>query len=170
VPSTPPTWTRCWTRLTRPAARIDVIVIEASGLAEPEEMIRLILSSTNPRIVYGGLVHVVDAAEFIRTRARHPQIDRHLGVADLVVLNKTDRLADQERRNITGLLEKLGPGGPVVHASYVRVGPGGAGVGTPFWLASTGLLSSDFARRGYCQRARTVGASLAVDATCGLLP
>ncbi|MGP3982818.1 CobW family GTP-binding protein [Streptomyces sp. KR80] len=110
-------------RLTRPAARIDVIVIEASGVAEPEEMIRLILSSSNPRIVYGGLVQVVDAAEFMRTRARHPQIDRHLGVADLVVLNKTDRLEEQERRDITGLLEKLGAGGPVVHASYGRVDP-----------------------------------------------
>ena len=42
--------------------------------------------------MYGGLVEVVDAAEFDATRARHPEIDRHLAVADLVVLNKADRV------------------------------------------------------------------------------
>ncbi|MGP3923769.1 CobW family GTP-binding protein [Streptomyces sp. 8N616] len=110
-------------RLTRPAARIDVIVIEASGLAEPEEMIRLILSTTNQRIVYGGLVEVVDAAEFPDTRARHPELDRHLGVADLVVLNKTDRVAEEARSALLEELARLSPGRPVVHASYGRVDP-----------------------------------------------
>lgn len=41
-------------RLSRPDLRIDVIVIEASGLAEPQELIRMILASDNPDIVYGG--------------------------------------------------------------------------------------------------------------------
>lgn len=40
--------------LTRPAARLDVIVIEASGLAEPQELVRMLLASDNPHIVYGG--------------------------------------------------------------------------------------------------------------------
>ncbi|MFG2196895.1 CobW family GTP-binding protein [Streptomyces sp. NPDC048639] len=110
-------------RLTRPSARIDVIVIEASGLAEPEEMIRLILSSENRRIVYGGLVEVVDAAEFAATRERHPELDRHLRVADLVVLNKADRVGEDDRSGLLGLLGTLSPGRPVVHASYGRVDP-----------------------------------------------
>ncbi|MEU6081672.1 CobW family GTP-binding protein [Streptomyces sp. NPDC047108] len=110
-------------RLTRPSARIDVIVVEASGLAEPEEMIRLILSSENRRIVYGGLVEVVDAAEFTATRERHPELDRHLRVADLVVLNKADRVREDERSALLGRLETLSPGRPVVHASYGRVDP-----------------------------------------------
>ncbi|WP_030560058.1 GTP-binding protein, partial [Streptomyces exfoliatus] len=40
--------------LTRPAARLDVIVIEASGLAEPRELVRMLLASDNPRVRYGG--------------------------------------------------------------------------------------------------------------------
>jgi G3E family GTPase len=110
-------------RLTRPSARIDVIVVEASGLAEPESMIRMILAGTNRSIVYGGLVEVVDAAEFPDTRARHPEIDRHLGVADLVVLNKSDRVGDEARRDLLDLLGRLSPGRPVLHASYGRVDP-----------------------------------------------
>lgn len=40
--------------LTRPESRLDVIVIEASGLAEPQELVRMVLASENGRIVYGG--------------------------------------------------------------------------------------------------------------------
>lgn len=40
-------------RLAQPSARIDVIVIEASGLAEPQELVRMVLASEHPSIVYG---------------------------------------------------------------------------------------------------------------------
>ncbi|MEU4209115.1 GTP-binding protein [Streptomyces sp. NPDC026206] len=110
-------------RLARPAARIDVIVIEASGLAEPQELIRMILASDNRNIVYGGLVEVIDAAEFSGTRERHPEIDRHVAIADLVVLNKTDRIGDEARESLTATLTGLAPGTPVVTASHGRVDP-----------------------------------------------
>ncbi|MFD5471777.1 CobW family GTP-binding protein [Streptomyces sp. NPDC127105] len=108
-------------RLTSPAAGIDVVVIEASGLAEPQELVRMVLASENPRVVYGGLVEVVDAAEFGDTRARHPEIDRHLALADLVVVNKTDRAADGEK--VLALVRSLVDGAAVVPASYGRVDP-----------------------------------------------
>ncbi|MFE1174475.1 CobW family GTP-binding protein [Streptomyces sp. NPDC058773] len=110
-------------RLARPAARIDVIVIEASGLAEPQELIRMILASDNDRIVYGGLIEVVDAAEFDDTRARHPELDRHVGIADIVVLNKADRIGDAARRSLMDTLAGLAPGRPVICTAYGRVDP-----------------------------------------------
>ncbi|WP_238783136.1 CobW family GTP-binding protein [Streptomyces monomycini] len=110
-------------RLARPSARIDVIVIEASGLAEPQELIRMILASENDRIVYGGLAEVVDAAEFGATRARHPEIDRHVAIADLVVLNKADRIGEAEQRSLLETLAELSPGTPVVPAAYGRIDP-----------------------------------------------
>ncbi|MFF5703926.1 CobW family GTP-binding protein [Streptomyces sp. NPDC012794] len=111
-------------RLAAPVHRIDVIVIEASGLAEPQEMIRMLIANENPAIRYGGLVQVVDAAEFDRTRAAHPETDRHLAVADLVVLNKTDRVDPAERSRIEGELAALcAPGTPVVGADHGRIDP-----------------------------------------------
>ncbi|MET7616732.1 GTP-binding protein [Streptomyces sp. NPDC005408] len=109
--------------LTRPAARIDIIVIEASGLAEPQELVRMLLASDNPRIVYGGLVEVVDAAEFDATRSRHPEIDRHLAIADLVVLNKTDRVEQAALEGVLGTLRELSGVTPVISAQYGRVDP-----------------------------------------------
>ncbi|MFJ3309254.1 CobW family GTP-binding protein [Streptomyces sp. NPDC086549] len=108
-------------RLAHPSAGIDVIVIEASGLAEPQELVRMVLASEHPGIVYGGLVEVVDAAEFDTTRAQHPEIDRHLALADLVVVNKLDRAADAER--VLGLVGSLTDGAAVVPATYGRVDP-----------------------------------------------
>ncbi|WP_407288141.1 CobW family GTP-binding protein [Streptomyces sp. BP-8] len=110
-------------RLARPAVRIDVIVIEASGLAEPQELIRMILASDNDRIVYGGLIEVVDAAEFDDTRARHPELDRHVGIADIVVLNKADRIGDAARQALMDRLADLAPGRPVICTAYGRVDP-----------------------------------------------
>ncbi|HZG05280.1 MAG TPA: GTP-binding protein [Streptomyces sp.] len=110
-------------RLARPSARIDVIVVEASGLAEPETLIRMILAGTEDRVVYGGLVEVVDAAEFEATRARHPEIERHVAMADLVVLNKADRVGDAERQALADELRRLGGGTPVVCATHGRIDP-----------------------------------------------
>lgn len=109
--------------LTRPAARLDVIVIEASGLAEPQELVRMLLASDNPRIRYGGLVEVVDAAEFPATRERHPEIDRHLSVADLIVLNKTDRVEEADLRAVQEAVATAGGRAAVVSAAYGRVDP-----------------------------------------------
>ncbi|MFD3698176.1 CobW family GTP-binding protein [Streptomyces sp. NPDC058646] len=111
-------------KLAAPAHRIDVIVIEASGLAEPQEMVRMLMASENPDVRYGGMVQVVDAAEFDATRARHPETDRHLAVADLVVLNKTDRVDVAERARIEARLAELcGPGIPVVGTEHGRIDP-----------------------------------------------
>ncbi|MEU1893958.1 CobW family GTP-binding protein [Streptomyces pristinaespiralis] len=108
-------------KLTRPAVGLDVIVIEASGLAEPQELVRMLLASENERIVYGGLVEVVDAAEFEQTRERHPEIDRHLGVADLVVLNKADRAGETALRGLRERITRLAGQAAVILASYGRV-------------------------------------------------
>ncbi|UUU30410.1 GTP-binding protein [Streptomyces sp. CA-210063] len=108
-------------RLAEPSAGIDVIVIEASGLAEPQELMRMVLASESPRVLYGGLVEVVDAAEFLETRQRHPGIDRHLGIADLVVVNKLDRAEDGER--VLELVRSLSDGAAVVPATYGRIDP-----------------------------------------------
>ncbi|MFC8953854.1 MULTISPECIES: CobW family GTP-binding protein [unclassified Streptomyces] len=109
--------------LTRPESRLDVIVIEASGLAEPQELVRMVLASENERIVYGGLVQVVDAAEFSATRQRHPETDRQLPIADLVVVNKADRVPEDELRAVHETVAGLAGKAVVVEATHGRIDP-----------------------------------------------
>ncbi|MFJ6523142.1 CobW family GTP-binding protein [Streptomyces filamentosus] len=109
--------------LTRPELRLDVIVIEASGLAEPQELIRMLLASENRRVVYGGLVEVVDAAEFAATRERHPETDRHLALADLVVVNKADRVPADGLRAVRETVAGLAGRAAVIEAAHGRIDP-----------------------------------------------
>ena len=75
--------------LTTPPARLDLVVVEASGLAEPRELVRLLLDAIAGEArhaAYGGLVMVVDAVR--------GEPDDTVRLADLVVLNQVDRVDD----------------------------------------------------------------------------
>lgn len=93
---------------------VDVIVIEASGLAEPRTLIAMVASLTDPRVVYGGLVYVVDAGGFGETRRRHPELESHVRVADLVVVNKADLLPDVGATALLAEIGELNSTAPVV--------------------------------------------------------
>jgi len=100
--------------LTRRRDEIDVVVIEASGIAEPGTLVQLVLDALGPHLSFGGLVQVVDAAEFETTRRRHPQLDRHVGMADLVVLNKIDRVGPGPLWRVRRLCREANPRAPIV--------------------------------------------------------
>ncbi|MEV7096798.1 GTP-binding protein [Amycolatopsis sp. NPDC051045] len=110
-------------KLSSAEAGIDVIVVEASGIAEPRDLIRLMIASENPDIRYGGLAEVVDAAEFDAARERHPELADHLRLADLVVLNKADRVPAEALAKLTATVEELAPGRPLLVTAHGRVDP-----------------------------------------------
>lgn len=110
-------------RLTRPTSDIDVIVIEASGLAEPRTMVRMILGSENRRIGYGGLVVVVDADGFDAAAQRHPELELHVRMADLVALNKVDLLTAGRAAEVRARVTALNGRSPVLDTTYGRIDP-----------------------------------------------
>lgn len=110
-------------RLAEPRHRIDVIVVEASGLAEPRNLIRMVIGSDNPRIRYGGLIDVVDAEHFDGSSARHPELVSHLGLADLIVLNKADRVPDARIDDLRERIRQISGPVPVYATAHGRVDP-----------------------------------------------
>ncbi|MGW3994128.1 CobW family GTP-binding protein [Amycolatopsis sp. NPDC004772] len=110
-------------KLSGAEAGIDVIVVEASGIAEPRDLIRLMIASENPDIRHGGLAEVVDAAEFEAARERHPELADHLRLADLVVLNKADRVPAEALAKLAATVEELAPGRPLLVTAHGRVDP-----------------------------------------------
>lgn len=113
-----------FTRLAHPSSRIDVIVVEASGLAEPRNLIRMVVGTDNPRIRYGGLIEVVDAEHFRDSRDRHPELASHLRLADLVVVNKADRVPGERLENLRREIVELVRGVPVHATTRGRIDPG----------------------------------------------
>lgn len=101
--------------LTAPSARLDLVVVEASGLAEPRELVRLLLDAIAGEArhaAYGGLVVVVDAVT--------GETDGVVRLADLVVLNQVDRVADPAP--LLAALREIAPG-PVLPVVRGAVDP-----------------------------------------------
>ncbi|MBB3052089.1 G3E family GTPase [Prauserella isguenensis] len=110
---------RMLSTLTDPSADLDLVVVEASGLAEPRSLVRLVLASEDPYLEYGGLVELVDAAEFPAMREQHPELADQVAMADLVVLNKVDRAAD----GVAELVGELAGATPVLPTEFGRIDP-----------------------------------------------
>ncbi|MFE0750517.1 CobW family GTP-binding protein [Gordonia sp. NPDC058843] len=111
------------TSLVRPSAGIDAIVIEASGIAEPKSLIRMVTSVADARLRYGGLVYVVDAAHVDEVRRTHPELDTHVAIADLVLVNKVDLIADESRRSVEELVAQLNTTAPRVATRNAAIDP-----------------------------------------------
>jgi len=110
-------------KLAHRSSDLDVIVVEASGLAEPRNMIRLVVGSENEFVTYGGLVLVVDAVEFDATCERHPELEQHVALADLVLLNKVDRIDSDTHDELLSRLCRLNSRAAVVSTEHARIDP-----------------------------------------------
>lgn len=116
-------------RLTRPRAGIDVVVLEASGVAEPHVLVHRVLTSIAEgplagRARFGGLVLLVDAEHTTPADlAPESAYARHLALADLVVLTKADRVAAERLRALRDAVHTLVPGRPTTTARLGAIDP-----------------------------------------------
>ncbi|MCT2062417.1 CobW family GTP-binding protein [Dietzia cinnamea] len=83
-------------RLADPGMGLDLAVIEASGLAEPSVLSRMVHDVPRDVVRHAGMIQVVDAEGLDDAMERHPRLAAHLAEADLVVVNKCD-LVTRER-------------------------------------------------------------------------
>ncbi len=119
---------RALSALARPDLELDAILVEASGVADPPALVRLIASSEVPGVRIGGVVEVVDAVNADRTVDTDLEPPRRYGAATLVVVTKTDLLGDAAHRQqaldrIRGRVARVNPMAQVVCAPHGRLGP-----------------------------------------------
>ena len=76
--------------LAAPELGLDLVVIEASGLAEPVVLRRMVHEAPRHLVDHAGIVQVLDAENLTETLERHPRLASHIAEADLVVVNKCD--------------------------------------------------------------------------------
>lgn len=113
--------------LTQPRLRLDAVVVEASGVADPTVVARLIRFSGVERVRLGGVVEVVDAREYFNTIDTRVTAPARFRSASLVVLNKTDRLAADTSAStlmrIENRIQQVNPSARIVRAVRGRVDP-----------------------------------------------
>lgn len=93
--------------------RLDLIVVEASGVAEPAAVARTIITADDSRFHYAGLVLVLDGLQ--------PDLGHGLPVADLVVLNKASSYPDVD--GLIAQIRELNPRVPVLPTDFARIDP-----------------------------------------------
>lgn len=84
-------------RLADPRLRLDAIIVEASGLADPAALARIIGFSEIGGVRDGGVVDVVDAARHFETVDCGGVAPARYGAATLVVVNKLDQVDEAKR-------------------------------------------------------------------------
>ncbi len=91
------------------APRLDMILVEASGVAEPAALVQVVRAAGDERFHCSSVIVVIDAAE-------HGRVDlvRQAGVADLVLLNKADVLSSAERDDLLARIAAASRGAPVI--------------------------------------------------------
>lgn len=80
------------TRLTDQRLALDAVLVEASGVADPAVLSRMIRFSGAPRARWGGVVEVVDAEQYASTSPADRADQRRFRSATIVVVNKADRV------------------------------------------------------------------------------
>jgi G3E family GTPase len=114
-------------KLSDPRLGLDAIIVEASGLADPVAISRIIRFSGVERVRHGGVVDVVDAAAHFDTVDRGGVPPARYGAASLVVVNKLDQIPVEKRSatlaRVEGRVRERNLHAHVVGAIGARVDP-----------------------------------------------
>ncbi|WP_199255273.1 CobW family GTP-binding protein [Mycolicibacterium mengxianglii] len=114
-------------RLADPKLRLDAIIIEASGLADPVSLARMVGFSGVEGVRDGGVIDVVDAATHFEKVDDGVVPPARYGAATLVVVNKLDQLPESDRettvRRIEQRVHQRNPRAQVVGAVGGRIDP-----------------------------------------------
>ena len=102
----------------------DVIVAEASGLADPTNVRRVLAQFAE--IDYKGSICLADAARLPKVYHTAPVCQKQLAVSSLVLLNKTDLADSDQCQNTTSLIKQTNPAAQIVHTQFGRF--------DPYWL------------------------------------
>ena len=114
-------------RLADPKLRLDAIIVEASGLADPLAIARMLRFSGVDGVRPGGVVDVLDAVTHFQTVDRDPTPPARYAAATLVVVNKLDQIAENDRDTVLQRVERrvreLNPHAQVAGAVAGRIDP-----------------------------------------------
>lgn len=110
-------------KLSRPALGIDAIIVEASGVADPPTLAKLIRFSDVSRVRPGGVVDVIDAVEYFGTVDTGAAAPARFAAATLVVVNKCDAAEPDMLARIEERVRSVNPDVHIVRTSGGRLDP-----------------------------------------------
>lgn len=111
-------------QLAHADSQLDLILIEASGVSNPLQMVELIYNSQNQFIKLLDLIYVVDGVNFQQLSQDRPElIHSHLTTARLIILNKIDLLAPEELVGIETQIREVNPYATIIKTTHAEFNP-----------------------------------------------
>jgi G3E family GTPase len=100
----------------------DVIVVETTGVAEPDAII-LDVQESLPAVRLDGVVTVTDADALVRFPHLGHTTRQQIEAADLLLLNKADLVSSAELEQARATLARLHPTAPIIPTQRCQVDP-----------------------------------------------
>ncbi|MGP5389280.1 CobW family GTP-binding protein [Glutamicibacter arilaitensis] len=114
-------------KLAQPRLRLDAIIVEASGAADPLNVDRLLRFGKADGVRFGGIIDVIDAVEHEHTVDTSAMAPARFNATSMVVVNKLDRIAPEDRdmvlARISGRIREINPQVAIVPASHAAIDP-----------------------------------------------
>lgn len=109
----------------RDKAKVERIIVEATGVAQPSELLETLADfSRDDGLVIGPLVTVVDIAKFSKLTAMLGDFySDQIESADVVIANKVDLASAEQLEEATRHIRDLNPEARILFATQCEVGP-----------------------------------------------
>lgn len=103
--------------------QFDRVIIETTGLADPAPVLRTVIETPNLFNLYRlqGTVTLVDAVNGAATLTEHAEARRQVGVADLLLISKTELAETSDITDLETELRRLNPTAPLLHRTLDAV-------------------------------------------------
>lgn len=108
-------------QLAHRGSSLDLIVIEASGLAEPKELVALLQMMGNQYSHFESLVTVVDAANFEHNNKQSASSLENLSISDFVIINKVDLVSKKQLKDIETVISLASPNVRILRSEHGKV-------------------------------------------------
>jgi len=114
-------------KLAAPKLRLDAIIVEASGAADPINVDRLLRYGNAPGVRPGGIIDVIDAVQHEHTVDTAAMAPARFTAASLVVVNKLDMISAIQREatfaRISERVRQANPQVSIVPANHAAIDP-----------------------------------------------
>jgi G3E family GTPase len=112
-------------RIRDRAGDLDAIMIETTGLADPAPVASTFFVSDEVKSStrLDAFVTVVDAVNFDQSFAENEESREQLGFADIVLVNKTDLVSEDELQRVEGRIQYLNPLAKIYRTSQGDIDP-----------------------------------------------
>ena len=111
-------------QLANENSKLDAILVEASGVAEPYDLMNVLRYANNNFTFFGGNIYLVDAANFDLAKQQFPtHLKKCFQTSDIILINKIDLVSQKKVKEIYKEIRDLNSRALIIESDSSRIDP-----------------------------------------------